>query len=242
LAKARLKKEFEMVNLASLEDLEARSAEEVIALALEGNEPSACITCSFQAEDMIVLDLLRKRLPKIPVLFLETGYHFADTYRFRDQITREWDLNLVNAVPRKTVAQQESELGILYRENPTQCCQLRKVEPLMSVLEPYGVWFTGLRREQSPTRKNLRKVETHRLPSGKTLLKVSPLADWTWGRVWEQTAALRLPYLTQYDQGFLSIGCEPCTALPDDPKNPRSGRWGGKKLECGIHTFSERAQ
>ena len=232
-----------MSNLSELELLETRTAEEVLEFVLESRMPAlACLTCSFQAEDIIVLDLLRKRLPKIPVLFLETGYHFVETYRFRDQVEREWDLNLVNVTPKKTVAQQESEFGILYRNEPTKCCQLRKVEPLMEALEPFEIWFTGLRREQSPTRKNLRKAEDHRLPSGRTVLKVSPLADWTWAEVWEYTGANRLKYLPQYDQGYASIGCEPCTALPDDPTNPRSGRWGGKKLECGIHTFSERAQ
>jgi len=232
-----------MNHLSSLENLEAGNAEEVLDFVLAGRTASlACLTCSFQAEDIIVLNLLRRHIPKIPVLFLETGYHFAETYQFRDQIVREWDLNLVNVVPKRTVAQQESEFGILYREEPTKCCQLRKVEPLMEALEPFEVWFTGLRREQSPTRKNLRKAEDHRLPSGKSVLKVSPLADWTWAKVWEYTGANRLNYLPQYDQGYASIGCEPCTALPDDPNNPRSGRWGGKKLECGIHTFSERAQ
>jgi len=232
-----------MTDLSYLENLETRTAEEVLDLVLANRTPSfACLTSSFQAEDIIVLNLLRKRIPKIPVLFLETGYHFAETYQFRDQIAREWDLNLVNVIPKKSVAQQESEFGILYRDEPTKCCQLRKVEPLMEALEPFEVWFTGLRREQSPTRKNLRKAEDHRLPSGKTVLKVSPLADWTWAKVWEYTGANRLSYLPQYDQGYASIGCEPCTQLPDDPNNPRSGRWGGKKLECGIHTFSERAQ
>ena len=232
-----------MLDLNYFENLETRTAEEVLDLVLANETSSlACLTCSFQAEDVIVLNLLRKHVPRIPVLFLETGYHFAETYQFRDEIVRAWDLNLVNVAPKKTVAQQESESGVLYREEPTKCCQLRKVEPLMEALEPFEVWFTGLRREQSPTRKNLRKAEGHRLPSGKTVLKVSPLADWTWPKVWEYTGANRLKYLPQYDQGYASIGCEPCTALPDDPSNPRSGRWGGKKLECGIHTFSERAQ
>jgi phosphoadenosine phosphosulfate reductase len=232
-----------MTDLSYLENLETRTAEEVLDLVLANRTPSlTCLTSSFQAEDMIVLNLLRKHIPKIPVLFLETGYHFAETYQFRDQIAREWDLNLVNVIPKKSVAQQESEFGILYRDEPTKCCQLRKVQPLLEALEPFEVWFTGLRREQSPTRRNLRKAEDHRLPSGKTVLKVSPLADWTWAKVWEYTGANRLSYLPQYDQGYASIGCEPCTALPDDPNNPRSGRWGGKKLECGIHTFSERAQ
>jgi phosphoadenosine phosphosulfate reductase len=198
----------------------------------------ACFTCSFQAEDMIVLDFLRKEIPGIPVLFLETGYHFAKTYEYRDRMAREWSLNLVNVMPKKNVAEQEAEFGILYRSNPTQCCQLRKVDPLMAALEPYDLWFTGLRREQSPTRKDLKKAEEHRLPNGKMLLKVSLLADWKWGQVWEQTAAKNIAYLPLYDEGYPSIGCEPCTALPEDPNNPRSGRWGGKKLECGIHTFT----
>jgi phosphoadenosine phosphosulfate reductase len=201
-----------------------------------------CLTCSFQAEDMIVLHLLRNRIPEIPVLFLDTGYHFAQTYEYRDRIAKEWQLHLVNVLPQQTVAQQESQLGILYESNPTQCCQLRKVEPLMRSLEPYEIWFTGLRREQSLSRKNLKTVERHRLPSGKTLLKVSLLADWTWKQVWNYVGANQLSHLPQYDEGYLSIGCQPCTAIPDDPNNPRSGRWGGKKLECGIHTFSQKAE
>lgn len=226
-----------------LERFEAQTAEEVIAsvLASQG-ESRVCLTCSFQAEDIIVLHLLRKHLRDVPVLFLETGYHFAETYEFRDKLTREWQLNLVNVIPQQTVAEQESEFGVLYRAEPTKCCQLRKVEPLMKALDPFEIWFTGLRREQSPTRKNLKRVEQHRLPSGKSLLKVSPLADWKWGQVWEYTGGNGLSYLPQYDQGYLSIGCQPCTAIPDDPANPRSGRWNGKKLECGIHTFSEKGQ
>jgi phosphoadenosine phosphosulfate reductase len=161
----------------SLEKLTPDAALDAILSAYEGRP--ACFTCSFQAEDMIVLDLLRKRVPSIPVLFLETGYHFAQTYEYRDRMAREWKLNLVNVAPQQTVKQQESELGVLYVINPTQCCQLRKVEPLMQALEPYEIWFTGLRREQSPTRKNLKKVEQHRLPSGKNLLKASLLADWS---------------------------------------------------------------
>jgi phosphoadenosine phosphosulfate reductase len=232
-----------MTTQTNWDTLETASAAEVIEAVLrQGSHDYACFTCSFQAEDVALLHLLRRRLPRIPVLFLETGYHFAETYEFRDRLTREWDLNLINVTPQQTVQQQESRFGILYRQDPTKCCQFRKVEPLMKALEPFEIWFTGLRREQSVTRKNLKKTELHRLPSGKTLTKVSPLADWTWGKVWEYTAAHKLSYLPQYDQGYLSIGCQPCTAIPDDPNNPRSGRWNGRKLECGIHTFSEQSQ
>ena len=223
--------------------LESLPLNEALETVLSGTDPhKVCLTCSFQAEDMIVLHLLRQQIPNVPVLFLDTGYHFAQTYEYRDRIAREWELRLVNVLPQQTVSQQESQFGVLYQSNPTQCCQLRKVEPLMQSLEPYEIWFTGLRREQSPSRKNLKIAEQHRLPSGKTLLKVSLLAEWSWKQVWNYVGAHQLSYLPQYDEGYLSIGCQPCTAIPDDPNNPRSGRWGGKKLECGIHTFSDKAE
>src|SRR5258707_13429598 len=177
-----------MTDLSYLDKLATGSAEEVLDMVLANRTPSlACLTCSFQAEDIIVLNLLRKRIPKIPVLFLQTGYHFPETYQFRDQIAREWDLNLVNVMPKKTVAQQESEFGILYRDEPTKCCQLRKVEPLMEALEPFEVWFTGLRREPSAPRKNLRKAEEHRLPSRKTVFKEGPLAHRASAKIGEDT-------------------------------------------------------
>ena len=161
----------------SPQQIEALDVEQLLDFVLAGVQaPQVCLTCSFQAEDIIVLDFLRKRLPQIPVLFLETGYHFAATYEFRDRLAAHWNLNLVNVLPEKTVAQQEAERGLLYQSDPAACCRLRKVAPLMKALEPFDIWFTGLRREQSPTRANLRKVEQHRLPSGKTLLKMSPLA------------------------------------------------------------------
>jgi len=215
------------------------AAELLDALFHANPDGKPCVTSSFQAEDMIVVRMLKERIPEIPVLFLDTGYHFAQTYEYRDRMTKEWSLNLQNVLPKNTVQEQESQFGILNQTNPTQCCQLRKVEPLMSSLEPFDIWFTGLRREQSPTRANLKKVEQHRLPSGRTLLKVSLLADWKWSQVWEYVGAHKLSYLPLYDQGYSSIGCEPCTAIPEAGSDPRSGRWGGKKLECGIHTFSQ---
>lgn len=222
------------------EEFETLSAEAAIDRVLAENGGPRCFTCSFQAEDMIVLDLLRKRVPKIPVLFLDTGYHFAETYTYRDKMTRDWDLNLKNLTANKSVAEQEAEFGILNRTDPGKCCQLRKVEPLFAALQEYDLWFTGLRREQSPTRKNLKMVEHHLLPTGKALLKVSPLAAWTWGQVWKYTADNGIAFLPLYEAGYRSIGCEPCTAIAKEGADPRSGRWGGAKLECGIHTDSKR--
>jgi phosphoadenosine phosphosulfate reductase len=211
--------------------------EDLIRDVLAGNAGRPCLTCSFQVEDMIVLDMLRKLRPNIPVLFLETGYHFRETYEYRDRMAREWQLNLINVKPLLTLEEHEAVNGKLYQSHPNQCCKLRKVEPLLRALADYEIWFTGLRREQSPTRAGLQPVETHRLPSGKELLKVSPLALWTWKDVWSYVRVNEIEVLPLYDQGYPSIGCEPCTTLPSDVANLRSGRWGGVKLECGIHVF-----
>src|SRR5229473_146379 len=225
------------------EAIENLAPEQALDTVLAASENArVCLTSSFQAEDMAALHILRKRIPDVPVLFLDTGYHFSQTYEYRDTMAKEWSLQLVNVLPRQTVPEQELAFGILNQTDPTRCCQLRKVDPLLGALEPFDVWFTGLRREQSPTRKNLKKLELHRLPTGKTLWKVSLLADWNWEQVWNYTSSNGISHLPQYDEGYLSIGCEPCTALPADPNNPRSGRWGGTKLECGIHTFSKRAE
>ena len=224
---------------------EAMSAEELVAdivrEARAGDRlHDLCLTSSFQTEDMVVLHMLREHVPDVPVIFLETGYHFKALTAYRDQLAAEWKLNLVNALPVTTLAEHEAQHGLLHIVNPGQCCQIRKVEPLMRSLEPFFYWFTGLRREQSPTRANLRKVEDHRLPKGKTMQKISILADWTAGDLDRYAREHAIPRLSLYDQGYTSIGCEPCTAIPQAGADPRSGRWGGTKQECGIHTFSEK--
>ena len=222
-------------------DLEALTAEDLVAeIVRESNAQNICLTSSFQTEDMVVLHMLRKHLPNVPVIFLETGYHFAALIEYRDRLTAEWNLNLINAMPLTTLAEHEREFGLLHIVNPGQCCAIRKVEPLMRSLEPFSFWFTGLRREQSPTRANLKKVEDHKLPTGKHMKKISILADWDMARVNAYAEANNIPRLSLYDQGYTSIGCEPCTAIPAAGADPRSGRWGGNKLECGIHTFSEK--
>ncbi|HEY7304419.1 MAG TPA: phosphoadenylyl-sulfate reductase [Bryobacteraceae bacterium] len=214
-------------------------ARQHIRAALQ-NDGVACFTCSFQAEDMVALELVRENLPNIPVLFLETGYHFPEVYRYRDEMTRRYGLNLVNVLPAKTVAEQEAEFGMLYRSRPDQCCKLRKVGPLFSALENYKIWFTGLRRVQSPTRANLQPIDLFPLPSGKQLVKVSPLADWQDRDVWAFARKHDIPLLPLYADGYTSVGCQPCTLIPLDPGNARSGRWAGQKLECGIHIAESR--
>lgn len=198
-------------------------------------EGDVCLTCSFQAEDVLLAKLALEFDRDIPILFLDTGYHFKETYEYRDRIAREWNLNLVNLLPAKTVAKQEAEHGLLYQSAPDQCCKLRKVEPLFNAVAEYRVWITGMRREQAKTRAALEERAMFTLPGGKQVLKLAPLAAWTTRDVWYACEQLGIPRLSLYDQGYASIGCEPCTSLPVDPNDPRSGRWAGRKVECGIH-------
>ena len=188
----------------------------------------AAITCSFQAEDVVLVDLVRRVRPDVPVLFLETFHHFPQTLEYRDQMAAKWSLNLINL---KAPAPQ---IG-LWQKSTDDCCAIHKVGPLFGALEGYDIWFTGLRREQSPSRANLQPIEPFTMKSGKVLQKVSPLATWTMKDVWQYAKANDIPLLPLYELGYSSIGCEPCTSLPLDPMNPRSGRWQGQKLECGIH-------
>lgn len=221
------------VNQTLQEKIEA--AQLLVSQQLHAAKTNACVTSSFQAEDVVVLHLATRVLPEIPVLFLDTGYHFAETYEYRDRIAREWNLNLENLLPRLTVAEQESQFGILNQSAPDKCCGMRKVEPLFAGLERFSIWLTGLRREQSKTRADLKTLDEFTLPTGKRLQKVSPLADWTTRDVWQYAEQHGIPLLPLYDKGYSSIGCEPCTSLPLDPNDPRSGRWSGRKTECGIH-------
>ena len=220
-------------------DTKIADAATLIRRTLSENPGPACVTCSFQAECMAIVDLLIVQKPDIPVLFLETGYHFAETYAYRDQMTQRLRLNLVNLSAQLSVTEQESKFGILYQSAPDRCCGMRKVEPLFRGLAGYDVWFTALRREQSSTRANLQTTDHFKLPGGKQLLKVSPLADWTNADVWGYLKRRGIAVLPLYENGYTSIGCAPCTTLPTDPDQARSGRWGGRKLECGIHIASE---
>jgi phosphoadenosine phosphosulfate reductase len=197
--------------------------------------PDVCLTCSFQAEDMLLTKLAIELDSNIPILFLDTGYHFAETYSYRDQIARDWGLNLINLLPEKTVAEQELAHGLLYQSAPDQCCKLRKVEPLFKAVAGYRVWLTGLRREQAKSRAALEESALFTLPGGRQVLKLAPLAEWTTRDVWYACEQLSIPLLPLYERGYSSIGCEPCTSLPLDPNDPRSGRWAGRKVECGIH-------
>jgi phosphoadenosine phosphosulfate reductase len=221
------------ISLPLAEKIAAAAA--LVREQLRDGEYEACVTSSFQAEDIVVLHLVREVAADVPVLFLDTGYHFAATYEYRDRMAAEWRLNLKNILPARTVAEQEAEFGILNQTAPDRCCALRKVGPLFAALEPYALWFTGLRREQAKTRAGLEESALFTLPGGQQVLKLSPLAHFTTADVWHACEELGIPLLPLYARGYSSIGCEPCTSLPLYPGDARSGRWAGRKVECGIH-------
>jgi len=230
VAASRLEGKFALVKATSL-----------LRLAIEDLFPGRiALVSSFGADSAVLLHMIAGIDKRTPVVFVDTGQHFPETLAYRDRMAAEWNLNLVNALPRTTLAEHEKQFGLLYIVQPTECCAIRKVEPLMRSIEPFQLLFTGLRREQSPSRANIKKIEEHITPAGKHLKKISLLADWDWAMVEAYAAEHGIPALPLYAQGYTSIGCEPCTAIPEAGADLRSGRWGGKKLECGIHTFSEK--
>ncbi len=201
--------------------------EALLATELDSHE-HPCVTSSFQAGGVVLIHMLRKIRPDIPVLFVDTLHHFQETYVYRDLLTDRWDLNLI------TIQADVPKPG-LWVTDTDACCARHKVEPLFAVLASYDLWFTGLRRDQSPSRETLAEAGSFSLPGGQLLRKVSPLADWSAREIRAYAEMHAIPLLPLYEQGYVSIGCEPCTSLPLDPSNPRSGRWNGEKLECGIH-------
>ena len=213
--------------MSTVADLAAQAVDLIADQLKDAKRPA--ITSSFQSECVVLTDLLRQVRPDIPVLFLETFHHFAQTLKYRDEMTARYSLNLTN------LKAAEPKVGLWQTEGTEACCARHKVGPLFSALENHDVWFTALRRDQSPSRANLKEVEPFKLPSGNAIRKVAPLAGWTARDVWRYAKDHDIPLLPLYELGYTSIGCEPCTSLPPDPNDPRSGRWQGQKLECGIH-------
>jgi phosphoadenosine phosphosulfate reductase len=207
--------------------LSESDALELVAAEVE-SAAAPCVTSSFQAECVVLVHMLQQVRPRIPVLFLDTVHHFPQTLAYRDEIASKWGLNLI------TLRAAEPAPG-LWQQDLKACCGKHKVQPLFGALEHYDTWFTGLRRDQSPTRATLEPIDSFTLPTGKALRKISPLAHWSTKDVWTYAKTHQIPLLPLYELGYTSIGCEPCTSLPLDPSNDRSGRWGGQKLECGIH-------
>lgn len=199
----------------------------------------AAVSCSFQTGGVALVHLLLSRRPRLPVLFVDTGYHFPETLRFRDELAESWNLDLRILTAPRSAADHEAAHGTLHRTDPDRCCDIRKVEPLYRALEGFDLWLTGVRRLQSPTRALTREVERKLLPSGHVIEKVNPLVGWSVEDLESYHARHLLPRHPLYAQGYQSIGCAPCT-IPAIGGDVRSGRWTGReKTECGLHTTAE---
>jgi len=185
-------------------------------------------------QDAVLVDLAAKALPGVEVLFLETGYHFAETIGTRDAVEHVYDVKIVNAQARRSVAQQDVEFGKdLFARDPNLCCAMRKVEPLTETLAGYDAWVTGVRRVEAPTRAGTPLV-TYDEKFG--LVKLNPLAAWSDEDMEAYIAEHGILVNPLVGAGYPSIGCAPCTAKPLPGADPRSGRWAGTgKIECGLH-------
>lgn len=191
-----------------------------------------CITSSFQTHSLPLLHIVVQAIPDISVLFIDTGFHFPETYAFRNQIKKDWNLNLINVQSKTPKNQQvDSEGKFLYSSDPEYCCFINKVEPLNDAIKSYDVWIAGLRRDQTNFRTTLNEEEFQE----NGLKKYHPILEWNSKMIYEYSKAMNLPKHPLDAKGYLSIGCMPCTnSVSEDME--RSGRWfGSKKTECGIH-------
>ncbi|MGZ4507062.1 MAG: phosphoadenylyl-sulfate reductase [Blastococcus sp.] len=184
--------------------------------------------------DGLLAHLASEAIPGVHVIFLDTGYHFAETLGTRDWITGVLPITLVNVTPPQTVAEQDARYGArLHDRDPDLCCSMRKVQPLAEALSGYTAWGSGVRRDESASRAGTRIVDWD---ATREMLKINPLAAWNQDDVDAYIARHRVPVNPLVDLGFASIGCAPCTRAVAPGEDPRAGRWAGRsKTECGIH-------
>lgn len=185
-------------------------------------------------QDAVLVDLASRVRPGVDVLFLDTGYHFAETIGTRDAVEAVYDITVVNVTAEHSVAEQDELLGKdLFARDPNECCRLRKVTPLRKALQGYSAWVTGIRRVESPTRADAPLIS---FDEAFGLVKINPLATWTDEDMQAYIDTNGVLVNPLVDEGYPSIGCAPCTAKPVDGADPRSGRWqGSAKTECGLH-------
>jgi phosphoadenosine phosphosulfate reductase len=185
-------------------------------------------------QDAVLVDLAAKVRPGVDVLFLDTGYHFVETIGTRDAVEAVYDVNVVNVTPENSVAKQDELFGTdLFAREPSECCRMRKVEPLSKALRGYSAWVTGIRRVEAPTRANAPLISWDKAFG---LVKINPLAAWSDEDLQNYIDANDVLVNPLVFEGYPSIGCAPCTAKPAEGADPRSGRWAGQsKTECGLH-------
>ncbi len=213
-------------------DLEDADALEILRWADATFGPRLCVTSSM--EDAVVAHLASRVRPGVDVVFLDTGYHFPETIGTRDAVAAVMDVNVITLHPRRTVAEQDAELGPrLHEREPDRCCALRKVAPLEEGLAGYDAWATGLRRDESPGRAGTPVVGWD---ARRRKVKVSPIARWSQDDVETYVAGHGVLTNPLLQDGYGSVGCAPCTRRLLEGEDGRAGRWAGTgKTECGLH-------
>ncbi|ENQ3104771.1 phosphoadenylylsulfate reductase (thioredoxin) [Bacillus sp. 491mf] len=217
------------------EDDETKGALATVRWAYEHYRQDIVYACSFGVEGMVLLHIINQVNPSANVVFLDTNVHFQETYDLIKKVRERFpQLNIIEKQPNLTLGEQAKEHGDkLWEHNPNLCCQLRKIKPLEEGLTGRKAWISGLRREQSETRKNTQFInQDHRFQ----FVKICPLIHWTWKEVWRYVYKHNLPYNPLHDIGYPSIGCETCTVRVQEGSDLRDGRWAGMtKTECGLH-------
>ena len=224
-----------MLNAAAVRERAAElrgvTPERIVAWTVATFPERAALTVSFGGGGVVLAHMLSRIDRGVPVLFLETGFHFPETLAFKDQFAERYGLNLVELRPA-------TDPGPLYRTDPDHCCWIRKVEPLQRALGGFDAWISAVRSDQGDTRAGLDILEYHQA-NGHPIVKVFPLAGWSRDDVWRYIREQDIPYHPLLDQGFTSIGCWPCTRATRPGEPERAGRWSGMgKTECGLHTFT----
>jgi phosphoadenosine phosphosulfate reductase len=213
-------------------ELDGATAEELLRWTDETFGGDYVVASNMQ--DAVLVAMAAKVRPGVDVLFLDTGYHFAETIGTRDAVEAVYGINVVNVTPEKTVAEQDQLIGKdLFASDAAACCRMRKVEPLGKALKGYSAWVTGIRRVEAPTRANAPLISFDKAFG---LVKINPIAAWSDDEMQAYIDANDVLVNPLVHEGYPSIGCAPCTAKPVEGADPRSGRWAGQsKTECGLH-------
>jgi phosphoadenosine phosphosulfate reductase len=214
------------------DELGGATATEILAWADDALRHRVVVASSMQ--DAVVIDLAAQVRPGFDVVFLDTGYHFAETLLLREAVAAEYDVRLINALPGQTVEEQDAHYGeALHDRNPDLCCYLRKVTPLNTILGMYDGWVTGLRRGETETRVDLAPIEWD---EAREMVKINPIVDWSDEKVAAYIDRRHILVNLLRADGYGSIGCAPCTSRIEAGQDARAGRWSGTgKIECGIH-------
>jgi phosphoadenosine phosphosulfate reductase len=224
--------ELQQIAEQAARDLEGAPAPDVLRGAVDTIGDRFVIASSMG--DGLLAHLASSVASGVDVLFLDTGYHFAETIGTRDAVAQVYDVQVRTVLPLLSIAQQDAAHGErLYERDPNACCALRKVEPLARGLEPYDAWASGIRRDEATTRRDIGVVEWD---AKRSMVKVNPIATWTQADVDAYVAEHGVLVNPLAYDGYPSIGCAPCTRRVAPGDDPRSGRWAGStKTECGLH-------